>query len=485
LIYFSRNSDVPLGIFSVPVLGGEEHTVVENADVPIVLPDGTFLLVKLIAQRQRQWFRFWPETGNFKELPVLTKNYNGSSDPGARVLPGGKRALLSGTIPGQVAQKTALFEVDLEAASARMLPIGGYDLSGARAWTVSQDGKSILAATPAETLMRIVSIPLVGRGAPRTLFTVTGDVWFLDEGSDGSVLVSQVDRPAEVVRISERGGPPEKIASFPQVPDMDMLVALPDGRVVAPVQVFGRTRLMAIEKGKAPASLINTADETAAPMTAAGPNHIAFVIGPDPHETIAIADTANGRIIGRIAPGKGAILSLAASPDGAALYFAAGGSVWSVASTGGDAHRISAGDGVVADPAGRELVVVRKDSSRILLFRMPVNGGPEQAVPLDSAARVYYMVVSPGTMRGDGRMLLSLNILDSWFNPLALLRHDFGPRHAPGGRRCKRPAFLRLDARWQDCHDPAGIECDDLEVHAGGPLISIAALLTCAAGLPE
>jgi hypothetical protein len=156
-------------------------------------------------------------------------------------------------------------------------------------------------------------------------------------------------------------------------------------------------------------------------MTAAGPNHIAFVIGPDPHETIAIADTANGRIIGRIAPGKGAILSLAASPDGAAIYFAAGGSVWSVASTGGDAHRISAGDGVVADPAGRELVVVRKDSSRILLFRMPVNGGPEQAVPLDSAARVYYMVVSPGTMRGDGRMLLSLNILDSWFNPLALL----------------------------------------------------------------
>jgi hypothetical protein len=38
--------------------------------------------------------------------------------------------------------------------------------------------------------------------------------------------------------------------------------------------------LMAIEKGKNPVPLVITTEETAAPMTVAGPHAIAFAIGP-------------------------------------------------------------------------------------------------------------------------------------------------------------------------------------------------------------
>ena len=81
------------------------------------------------------------------------------------------------------------------------------------------------------------------------------------------------------------------------------------------------------------------------------------MIGPAPRGTIAFADVETGRITRRIAPGKGEIVSLAASPDGGTLYFAAGGSIWSIPSAGGQARKVRAGDRVVADPSGRALLV--------------------------------------------------------------------------------------------------------------------------------
>ena len=63
LLYYDRVTDVPRGIFSVPVLGGQEHLVVENASWPEVLRDGSMLIFRLNAQREAQMFRFWPRTG--------------------------------------------------------------------------------------------------------------------------------------------------------------------------------------------------------------------------------------------------------------------------------------------------------------------------------------------------------------------------------------------------------------------------------------
>jgi hypothetical protein len=62
-IYYDRTTDVPQGIYSVPVLGGEEHLVLESAASPQPLPDGSLLALKFNEKRQLQLFRFWPDTG--------------------------------------------------------------------------------------------------------------------------------------------------------------------------------------------------------------------------------------------------------------------------------------------------------------------------------------------------------------------------------------------------------------------------------------
>jgi hypothetical protein len=415
LIYFSRLTDVPQGVYSVPLLGGEEHLVLENASQPVPLNDGTILIGRLNPRRQMQLFRFSPETGKLEDFPIV---FSGELLGYAQILRDGKHVLTRGWMIDRPQEKVAFLEVDLTTAAVRRIPDAGVAVGS---WTPSADGKSIIVATHAGSLVRVITIPLDGRTPPQNLFTVSDDIQSMNAGADGSVFADLVDRPAEVVRLSPRGGPTEKIASFPQLPYVDMVVALPDGRAVVPVEVSGRTRLMAVEKGKEPAPLIITTEETAAPMTVAGPHAIAFAIGPLPHDTIGIAETSNGRISGRISPGKGAITSLAATPDGGTIYFAASGTVWSVPAGGGDAYKIAGGEAVMWDPSGRGLAIVRRESSRITLWRRAIEGGSERQVPIDSAAPLLDLFVSPGTIHPDGRMLVSLTPPDSWFNPPALL----------------------------------------------------------------
>jgi hypothetical protein len=180
-------------------------------------------------------------------------------------------------------------------------------------------------------------------------------------------------------------------------------------------------RLMAIQKGKNPAPLVNTTEETAAPVTACGPREIAFMIGPEPHETIAFAEPASGRVAHTIAPGKGPVDSISCSPDGKTVYFAARGVIWGIPSSGslsGNATRkIHAGDGVVADPSGRRLIVQVQENLQLHRFSVPLDGGPEREAPADGSFPVAPLPLSPNALRTDGRLLTSLLLADSWFNP--------------------------------------------------------------------
>src|ERR1019366_3397546 len=67
------------------------------------------------------------------------------------------------------------------------------------------------------------------------------------------------------------------------------------------------------------------------------------------------------------------------------------------------------------------LIVARSESSQIRLYEVPATGGPERTIPLDRSSPLFSLFVSPGTIRSDGQMLVSLNVPDSWFNPLAQL----------------------------------------------------------------
>ena len=417
-IYYDRITAVPQGIYSVPVLGGDERLVFADAFRPEALPDGSLLAVKLNSKHEWQLFRFWPETGRVHDLPVAADDIQDSLE-NPRVFPDGKEAVIDGAPLGQEGGGMRLLVVDLATGTTRPLAPGLARGNGAPGYAVSRDGKSVLIVQEHGEFTHVISVPARGRGPAQTLFTATHEMWGVDSAPDGSVYACVTDLPAELVSRPLDRDQTETLARFPEVSDPDLMAVLPDGRVVLTVLYSDRARLVAVERGKNPVAMVTTTEETSTPVTVAGPREIAFLIGPVPRETIALADTETGRITRRIAPGKGEIVSLAASPDGGTLYFGSGGMIWSIPSTGGEARKIRPGNRVVVDPSGRALLVSLLESPNVRLFRVPLDGASETEVPVDAAHALRYLQLSAGSWNADGRLLASLH--ESWFAAPAVL----------------------------------------------------------------
>ena len=419
LIYYDRFTDALQGIFSVPVLGGDERLVLESALSPEPLPDGSLLIVKLNAEGRFQLHRFWPETGRVQALPIRVSQDYFLSVP-IRADADGRTAVAWGEPVGQVTSAPGFYAIDLSSASIRRLDSPGLNRVDSLAFALARNGQTFFGSVHAGALIRILGISMSGADAEKPLFTTTSLVWQIDAGPDESLYANMVDRPVDVVRFAVDGTGVERLASFPQVPDPITMTVLPDGRAVLPVRAASQVRLMVVQKGKEPAPLINTADETDAPVTTCGPREIAFMIGNEPHETIGIAEPESGRIVRTIAPGKGPVESVACSPDGLTLFFVARGVVWSIptsAPAAAEARKIRSGDGVVADPSGRRLIVKVQEISRQRRFIVPLDGGPEHEIPPDASISSGAMALSPNALNADGRLLTPLLLRDSWFNP--------------------------------------------------------------------
>lgn len=422
-IYYDRLTSVPKGIYSVPLLGGDEHLVFADAFRPEALPDGSLLAVKLNSNHEWQLFRFWPATGKVQDLPVAVVDAQESlANP--RAFPDGKEALVDGAPLGKEAAGMQLLAVDLATGATRPLAPGLPRGTGAPDFAVTRDGKSVLITREFGPFTRVFSVPAHGHGPAQTLFTATHEVWGVETAPDGSIYACVTDVPAELVSRPVDRDEAQTVARFPWVSDPDSIVVLPDGRVVMSVFYSGRTRLIAVERGKNPVPMVTTTEETSIPATLAGQREIAFLIGPEPRGTIAFADIETGRITRRIAPGKGEIVSLAASPDGATAYLAAGGAIWSIPSAGGAARKIRSGNRVVADRSGQALLISVLESPNMRLFRVPLNGAPASEIPADPSHSVTYQLLSPGSWNPDGRLLVSLH--DSWFSGPAVLDTSTG-----------------------------------------------------------
>ena len=172
---------------------------------------------------------------------------------------------------------------------------------------------------------------------------------------------------------------------------------------------------------------MDTKEETAPPATLVGDREVAFLLGTPPDRTIAIASIADGRIVHRLQVGKGVLIqSLAASPDGKTLYYAASGSVWAIPTAGGEPRKIHDGDGVAADPRGQDLIVQLNEKDNVRLVQVPVSGGPERAIPIRGEIHPAPLVLSPNAVNKDGRIVVEVGVKDSWFWPPAVLNPETG-----------------------------------------------------------
>ena len=380
-IYYDRWYDQPKGVFAVPALGGDEQLVLEDAMSPEALPDGSLLLVRLNPESRYQVFRYWPETGQSQAQPVAV-----AFGPGAsyiRVIPGGYHALVIGTKVGPGAETaTHLYDLDVASGNVRQLPeefpgeFGSYVVTAG----ASRDGKYALVSTLRGNTYRVAAVPLDGHGPRQTLLNLIQPIYSVDSGPDGSIYLDQNDRESELVRFSAAGGRVERIAALANPNESDDFTVLPDGRAVWAERAADHARLILVEPGKDPSPLVKSTEETAGPMTAVGSDQVAFMIGPHPHHTIALAALSNGRITRRLSLDAGEVISMAASPDGKTLYCVASGAVWSVPLSGGEPRKLRTGDSVAVDASTQSLVIQVREPPKSRLIRIPLSGGPEREI---------------------------------------------------------------------------------------------------------
>ncbi|HEV2351940.1 MAG TPA: protein kinase, partial [Terriglobia bacterium] len=427
-IYFDRLFSVPHGIYTVSRFGGDERLVLEDAMGPEALPDGSLLVVKVNKNRDFQLYRFWPENGRLEALDALFANTSDLCPPN-RAFHDGKEAVFFGSTLEQDKSDISphLYVIDLTTGKTRRLaPQLDLRLNSSLSLfpiAMSIDDQSVFVQMAAGDLHRVISIPRRGTGPVQTLFTVTMQIDFMDVDKDGNIYLDQADRPIEALRFSPPGGTPEvpvgpgNASSHQFTP-----LQLEDGRIVLSSAVAGRSRLLAAKPGGEAAPFIATKEETSLPACKVGRDEVAFLLGPSERAIIAVASTADGRIVRRIegAPG-GHVSDLAASPDGKTLYYVASRSVWAIPVTGGQAHEIAKGDAVAPDPNGKDLIVQLNEEEGIRLLRVPLSGGEMKPILFQSPFRLTSVELSPNAIGKDGRALLSITPPDAWFYGTGIL----------------------------------------------------------------
>ena len=228
-LYYNRvgrgSSGIYSGIYSVPLLGGEERLILENVAHMQVAPDGSLILGRLNAARRFQLHRYWPETGRSQLFKVLLLS-NGKQT--FRLTPAGDRLVFLGTPADRPNEPENLYALDLHTEKIiRLAPDQRIAVHYPFALAVSADGRSALFVSTAGDLQRVVSVSIDGSPGMRTLFSMPNIVGYLDAGSDGSIYADVWERPGQIIRMAPSGGAVEQIGSAP------MDVAVPEADSVA------------------------------------------------------------------------------------------------------------------------------------------------------------------------------------------------------------------------------------------------------------
>lgn len=421
-LYFGRVLGSPRGIYSVPVLGGEERLVLEAAANPEMLPDGSLLVLKINANRQVQIHHYWPESGKLEPLAAVV--HFGDLSTALRTFPDGKEAAYVGQpLTGNGSGTEALYALDLQTGKSRRLGPGLViseppNVSGYLPMAITADGRRVLLALGKGNLRTVVAVPRTGNAVPETWLTLTQDVWYLDAGPDDSLYVDQLLQRAEALRFPASGGRPETLLRAIAV---GPVLERGDGSLLFSAVFAGHTRIaMALPGGElTPVSETGEVAD-AFSITKAGERAVAFPLGPQGKRVIAIASLPDGRIVRRLPAPGGEAESLASSPDGRRIFFVSGHTVWSVPADGGEPTKIGEGD-VVA--AGADEVVVEVDTNDgFHLMQVPLAaGGQPVKVPLSPLATLTGLALSELAVGPGGRVLVQVNEPHNWFYRMATL----------------------------------------------------------------
>ncbi len=417
-LFFDRVSDVPRGIFSVPPLGGEERSILEDAQGPEALPDGSLLVVKRDPARNFQIHRFRPDTGALEPVGPAVAAEGGSWS--LRAFPDGRTAIFWGRLAGSADPARRVYLLDV--ATGKVTPFAPQ-LPLAPPLAVGEDGKSVVAFVNFGDLQHAISVSVDGEES-RILFPVTGKPWGLDSGAGGSLFVSTMDSPAELLRLSPAGGVPDQVVTMAGNLATSP-VELPDGGMLVPNQILGRRRLVISAPDGQIRPFLDSAEQATPPATRVGEDLVAFLsgtVGQPP--LITIAKIPEGRIVRRLEATRGiAPQGLVASPDGRTLYYVNAGSLFAIGVEGGAPRNLRPANGVALDPHGPSpaLVVQINAVDGVKLSRVPLDGSSEFSILFASTLKLAPVPISGSAVGPDGRIAVTVTSPDTMFRGVALL----------------------------------------------------------------
>ena len=430
-LYFSRYLDGPHGIYTVPVFGGEERLVLEDAQSPRPLPDGSLLVVGRNAELKDQLKRFSPETGQLEPLNALVETRIGLASA-MDLTAQADRLVYFGTPLDQPEAPRWVYSMDLASGETiRLAPdLSAEDFALFWGLQVAADDASVQLVIPAGDAQRIVSVPIDGSPGSETLLTLQSFGFGFSPGANGSLYIAVPDRSGELLRVPRSGSPPEPLAlvSTPgTIGSQGGALALPDGRSVFSAFRTGRVQLMAVGPDQQPVPFVETQDQTSTPAALVAATQAAFVIGSGDSRTIGIAEIADGRLVRRLeGPVGSEITSLAVSPDNGTFYYTAAGSVWSVPVGDGTPQKIHEDQSVTVDPYRGGLIVTVSEGASLRLVRVPFSGGEETPIPMEEGFRPSDWYLHANAVGPDGKILLGVAEPSNWYWPPALLDPDTG-----------------------------------------------------------
>ena len=137
--------------------------------------------------------------------------------------------------------------------------------------------------------------------------------------------------------------------------------------------VGGKQQLVMLREGSEPRQLVEAKEPAMTPAAVLGGGSLAFILGAGDDRRIALASLRDGRIQHRFPALAADVSSIVATPDGAKLYYASGGSIWEQNISGGEPRRFTDGTDATLDRSGQNLYVKRNDASLIELYRVPIT----------------------------------------------------------------------------------------------------------------
>ena len=469
-IYFDRVWGRPRGVYSIAPLGGEPRLLLETAQCPHALPDGSLIVTQIDESARYRLYRFWPDSGKLQSLPALVGGgVRQLVDPLVAVFPDGREVVYLGTPDSTPGGAPRYYVLNLESLRSRAL--NTQVVPSVFSVGVSPDNQSALIVNARGDEWEIAAVPRSGESPPRALisFPKPSAVWGIDAARDGSVYFDYMMRPRSVLEFDTAAkAVSETVVSL----EGSALLPLDTGSFLIDRFEGGKTHLKVFRAGVGERNLLESSEESSAPTARVGAGSVAFLLDPQTAPRIAIATLREGRIIKRFSFDASSVESIAATPDGEKLYYCDHGQVSWIGTKDENAKPVpvTEGDSIAIDGAGKYLYVKRMQKAQRELVRMPLNGGQVETLTIPPEYTISDDQLSPAAADAAGRIVFEVDSADSWYERVAVIdtsRKSFaviptrfnGDVWMPGWESDGRIAAVgaRLDSSlWRYKPSPAG-----------------------------